>query len=543
MGLFWDSLFLTSLASAALGVFVWLKGRDKLSNITLALLSLVIALWSFSQFMGGILDDKALVLFWTRLGIASACFIPVFFLHFILSLIDKTKLEARLIKFVYGLSLVFLILDFTRLFVADVGPTMGYKFYPKAGLVYPFFAIFIFAVFIYAFIKLVLAMLNASGEKKNQLLYVFFACLIAFLGGITNFFPIWNINFPILTTYVLPVYLLITVYAIVKHRLLDISIIIREGLIYSVLTLVFAGFYVIAVLFTNSYFQTLGHFGPFLTSFLVVAVSAFVFLPLRNKLQGVVDRIFYRGEYRFQKTIDDLSEENRKLFIKLLQADKLAALGTLAAGMAHEIKNPLASMKGMTQVLEENLNDQGFLKQYQAVVDRQISRINDIVEKLLKFGQPQKLDIKQIDLVQVINDVLALLEAQLKNNNIQLEKKLHSTIMLEADAGSLSQLFLNLFLNAIQAMPDEGRIFLSSRFAPDGRILIEVADTGTGIDQAALGKVFDPFYTTKASGTGMGLAVAYRIINEHQGEIQVESIIKKGTTFKIWLPLRQLGLV
>ena len=107
--------------------------------------------------------------------------------------------------------------------------------------------------------------------------------------------------------------------------------------------------------------------------------------------------------------------------------------------------------------------------------------------------------------------------------------------MLEADAGSLSQLFLNLFLNAIQAMPDEGRIFLSSRFAPDGRILIEVADTGTGIDQAALGKVFDPFYTTKASGTGMGLAVAYRIISEHQGTIEVESKLGEGTTFKIIL--------
>jgi len=533
------ALFITALASLILGLFVWLKDIKKTSNITLGLLSLAIAFWAFAQFMGGIFDEKWLVLFWSRLGIAAACFIPVFFLHFILSLIDKTKFETKLIKIVYGLGLIFLLLDLTKLFVADVGPTMGYKFYPKAGVVYPFFAVFLFAVFIYAFVRLVLALKLEQGEKKNQLTYVFIACLIAFLGGATTFFPIWNIDLPILTTYVLPIYLLITVYAIVKHRLLDISIIIREGLIYSVLTLVFAGFYVLAVLFTNSYLQTLGHFGPFITSLLVVIVSAFIFLPLRNRLQAIVDRIFYRGEYRFQKTIDDLSEENKKLFAKLLQADKLAALGTLAAGMAHEIKNPLASMKGLTQVLPENLNDQAFLTRYQEVVERQINRINDIVEKLLNFGQPQQLEIKEINLTRVINDVLSLIEPQLIKNDVEVEKKLHGAIMIEADEANLSQVFMNLFLNAIQAMPDSGKLALCSKLEPGGRVLLEVTDTGEGIGEAALGKIFDPFYTTKAQGSGMGLAVAYRIVNEHHGEIQVESAPKKGTTFKIWLPLKQ----
>ena len=533
------ALLITALASLVLGLFVWLKGTKKLPNITLGLLSFVIALWSFAQFMGGVLTDKELVLLWTRIGIAAACFIPVFFLHFILSLIDKTELEAKIIKFVYGLSLIFLALDFTRLFVADVAPTMGYKFYPKPGIVYPFFAVFIFTIFIYAFVRLVAGLKLSQGEKKNQLMYVFIACLIAFLGGITTFFPIWNINLPVLPSYVLPIYLLITVYAIVKHRLLDISVIIREGLIYSTLTLLFAGFYVLAVLFTNSYFQTLGHFGPFITSFLVVVVSAFIFLPLRNRLQAIVDRIFYKGEYRFQKTIDNLSQENKKLFAKLLQADKLAALGTLSAGMAHEIKNPLASIKGMTQVLQENLADPEFISRYQDVVERQINRINNIVEKLLKFGQPQKLDIKQIDLTQVINDVFALLDSQIKKNNIDLEKKIHSMIELEADAAGLTQVFMNLFLNAIQAMPDGGRLVITSKLESEGRLFLEITDTGVGISPAALGKIFDPFYTTKASGSGMGLAVAYRIINEHQGDIQVESTLKKGTTSKIWLPLKQ----
>ncbi|MEA3493091.1 MAG: ATP-binding protein [Candidatus Margulisiibacteriota bacterium] len=533
----WSLLF-TSIASLSLGIFVVFKGR-KLQNTTLGWLSFAMALWCFGQFMGEIAGNKELVLFWTRAGVGAAVFIPIFFLHFILSLVGKAFAEKRTIGLVYGLGIMFLGLDFTAFFVADIEPALGFRYYPKPGVVYPFFAIFIFSCFGYGLLRLFLAYRDAYGARRNQLLYVLVAAIIGFSGGVTTFFPIWGINFPILSHYSLPLYLLITVYAIVKHRLLDISVIIRESLIYSTLTLLFAGFYALAVLATNYLLLRFVDFPPVLTVILVVFASVLVFQPVREKVQRGVDRLFFRGEFGYQKTIDDLSAENKKLFQSLLRSDKLAALGTLSAGMAHEIKNPLASIKGMTQVLDENLNDPEFIKKYQELVSRQIDRINNLVEKLLKFGQPQTLALKEFDLCQVIEDVLSLLENQCKKKQVEVVKELKHRPKIEGDAEQLSQVFMNFLLNAIQAMGDRGE--LSVKSAPRGPnfLCIEVRDTGAGIPTGKIDNIFDPFFTTRDKGTGMGLAVAYRIVKEHGGEINVESEIGRGTEFRIWLPIKQ----
>jgi len=528
------SLFGTSAASFLLALFVFFKGRKKILNISLALLSLSVMLWTFAQAMGEILEAKDLILLWTRIGIAVAVFIPVFFLHFISSLIGKFK---RLLYFVYAAAFVFLIFDFTPLFIVDIGPALGFRYYPKPGIIYHFFTVFVFVCFVFGFLRLFWAYRNAIGAAKNKLLYVIFACLIGFLGGVTAFFPVWNINFPVLSYGALPLWLLIMVYAIIKHRLLDISIIIREGLVYSTLTLLFAGFYALAVLFANYLFSNLVQFNPILAVLIVVFISVLVFQPLRDKVQDLFDRLFFKGEYRYQKKIEDLSAENRKLFRSLLKADKLAALGTLSAGMAHEIKNPLASIKGLTQVLEEKKNDPLFFKKYQEIVCRQIDRINGLVEKLLRIGGPQELLLKKLDLNQVLNEVLNLIENQCQTKNISLVINLGELPEIKGDHDQLSQVFMNLLLNAIQAMPGCGKLSVRSYSSIDN-IYVEITDSGVGIPSDRIDKIFDPFFSTKHDGTGMGLAVAYRIVKEHQGEINVESQVGKGTRFILWLPIK-----
>ncbi|MFH1683413.1 MAG: ATP-binding protein, partial [Candidatus Margulisiibacteriota bacterium] len=252
----------------------------------------------------------------------------------------------------------------------------------------------------------------------------------------------------------------------------------------------------------------------------------------------IVDRLFFMGEYRYQKTINDLSVDNQKLFLSLLRADKLASLGTLSAGMAHEIKNPLAAIKGMTQVLDENLDDPEFIKKYEEVVSRQIDRINSTVEKLLRFGQPQGLSISKFNLDRIIDEVLSLFENQCQKKKIVVDKKNEVLPEIEGDAEQLSQVFTNLILNAIQAMPEGGTLFISSRLQGAGAVYIEVSDTGVGIPADEIDKIFDPFYSTKEDGTGMGLAVAYRSVKEHGGDIQVESSFGKGTKFRVWLPIK-----
>ena len=532
------SLFATSMGSFLLAIFVYLKGKDKLPNVTLGLFSMSLGWWCFGQFMGEVVASKEQVLFWTREGIAGGIFIPVFFVHFVLALLDKTVREKLLLYIAYGLGFLFLLLDFTPFFVKDVAPASGFRYYPQPGVVYPFLAVFVLACFAYGFLCLFIGAISSNGAKRNQIFYVILACIVGFLGGMTTFFPVWGINFPVVSHLALPLYVLITVYAILKHRLLDISVIVREGLVYSTLTVLFAGFYVLAVLFANYFVSHYILFNQVATIFLVVFISVMVFQPVRNGVQRLVDRLFFQGEYRYQKTIDDLSSENRKLFSDLLQANKLAALGTISGGMAHEIKNPLASIKGMTQVLHDNLDDPEFIKEYQEVVDRQVDRINNLVEKLLKFGQPPQLLLSVFDLNRAIDETIGLVASQCRKNKIRIEQKLAKLPEIQADAEQLSQVLLNLMLNAIQSMSEGGVLSITSGVKMPDNIVVEIADTGKGISPENLNNIFDPLFTTKDGGTGMGLAVVYRIVTGHDGEISVDTKLGKGTKFSICLPIK-----
>ncbi|MBN2058328.1 MAG: hypothetical protein JW782_05995 [Candidatus Saganbacteria bacterium] len=532
------ALVVTTLASLGLGLFVLLKGREKQPNIALALFSVSLSLWCLGQFMGDLFEAKDLVLFWTRLGLVGAVFLPVFFLHFSLAQVGRLAREKGLLYLVYALGLVLLAFDLTPLFVADVVPVLSYRYYPQAGPVYSFFALFIVACFTYGLARLVQAYARSVGRTRNQLLYVLVACLVGFSGGVTAFFPVWGIDFPVLSNYALPLYLLITVYAIIKHRLLDISLFIREGLLYSFLTLMFAGFYVLVVLAVNQFMSSYVSVPAWLTMILVVFISVLVFQPVKDRLQRLLDRIFFMGETRYQKTINDLSLENQQLLRSLLRADKLASLGTLSAGMAHEIKNPLASIKAMTQVLDENLEDREFIVKYQAMMERQIDRINGIVEKLLKFGRPGRLSLSQVEVNGLIRETLALFSSQMEKKGVTLSLDLPGRIVILVDPDQLTQVIVNLVLNAIEAMPCGGGLNIATRADADG-LEIRVSDGGTGIEPDTIESIFDPFYTSKADGTGMGLAVAYRSVKEHGGDIRVESRPGKGATFIIWLPTKR----
>lgn len=535
MSFYVGSLLFTAIASFLLGGFVYAQGRSKLSNASLALLSLAIGSWCFGQFMGEVVGPKQAVLFWTRFNLAGAIFIPVFYLLFILAFTNQIEENKFWLKWAFGAAGVFLLLDFTPWFVAEVAPRLGYRFYPVPGVVYPFFAFYLLTFFGVGFWKLKKFLESSRGSSRNQARYVFFASLVGFWGGITAFFPVFNINLPVVSHFALPLYLLITSYAIVKHNLLEIHVVIREGLVYSALTIFFAGFYTIAILLANRIFQSFVRANEFLAMILVVFASVLVFQPLRQRIQWGVDRLFFRGEYYYQKTIKDLSAENLKLYRSLLQADKLAALGTIAAGMAHEIKNPLASIKGLTQVLPENLEDPEFIQKFLEIVPRQIDRINRIVEDLLTFGRPQELIITELKVSEVIEEVLRLVENQCQKAGIEVIKEFRSQVPIRGDKGKLSQAFLNIILNAIQAMPRGGKLWVGCREFKEGEVEVEISDSGLGIPEDKISRIFDPFFTTKEKGSGMGLAVTYRIIKEHGGRIEVESEPGAGTTFKIYL--------
>ena len=243
--------------------------------------------------------------------------------------------------------------------------------------------------------------------------------------------------------------------------------------------------------------------------------------------------------------------------IKMLEssvqrADRLTSIGTMAAGMAHEIKNPLQSIKTFTQLLPKRYEDPDFRKTFSEVVPPEVQRIDDIVTQLLDFARPKPAMFERQDLASVISDVLALVANQIKKRDIDLVMKIPPDLPpLVGDTHQLKQVFLNLFLNAIDAMRDrpERRLYVKlsegfgrlSENAQGGldqtpSIRITVTDTGCGIPQDNIGQLFNPFFTTKDNGSGLGLSVVHSIIEEHGGEISVTSESDVGTTFNVMLP-------
>ena len=242
----------------------------------------------------------------------------------------------------------------------------------------------------------------------------------------------------------------------------------------------------------------------------------------------------------------------KKLELQVRRTDRLASLGTLAAGMAHEIKNPLVTIKTFTQLLPERYEDADFRDTFSSLIGQEVKRIDSIVNQLLRFSRPAKPNLSPMHLHEVLENNLNLVSEQARQKGITLVRSFTaSQDLIHADADQLSQAFINLFLNAIEAMSGGGHLAVSTEivradfFSPnlwreragEERIRVTIRDTGEGIQPEHVARIFDPFFTTKNHGTGLGLSVAHGIIQEHNGVIDVESELAKGTTFTVIFPL------
>ena len=242
----------------------------------------------------------------------------------------------------------------------------------------------------------------------------------------------------------------------------------------------------------------------------------------------------------------------KKLELQVRRTDRLASLGTLAAGMAHEIKNPLVTIKTFTQLLPERYEDLDFRETFSSLIGQEVKRIDTIVNQLLKFSRPAKPNLTPTHLHEVLDNSLKLITQQLRQKGITLVRSYSAPHdLVHADADQLNQAFINFFLNSIEAMAGNGHLTVSTEhvsadlYSPnqwrertaEGHIRVSIRDTGDGIDAQDLGRIFDPFFTTKSLGTGLGLSVAHGIIQEHGGMIDVESAVSRGTTFYVVFPL------
>ncbi len=254
--------------------------------------------------------------------------------------------------------------------------------------------------------------------------------------------------------------------------------------------------------------------------------NAFMYQELKTFSQQMEEKI--------QKTTADL----RKAEAQLIRSEKLAALGQLAAGIAHEIRNPLTSINILIHSLAESFTSETPHREDLGVVEEEIHRINEIIDQFLRFAKPAPPLFEETDVLPIFEETLQLLRPQMERQRISVQKKFQSLPPVIIDREQMKQVILNLLMNAIQAMPMGGRLELSGQLSGDLHwIQFSIKDSGIGIPPEDMDKLFDPFFSTKEGGVGLGLSIAHRIIDQHHGKIEVESTSGKETLFTLWLPI------
>jgi signal transduction histidine kinase len=579
-----------------------------------------------------------------------------------------------------------------------MAPKQSFKYYSIPGILYPYFFLLFLGIVIYAHYELFDTLKKSSGIKRNQFKYVALASMTAFIFGSTSYFVDFNINiYPVGNCFVW-IYPIITSYAIVKHRLMDITFVVKKGVAYA-----YASFLLLIPLFflviygQKATFDTINY--PFTTAILLTIIIAAYFFPkVKVQAEKTVEQFIFKNKYDYRKTISDLSRamvsilnthdlcskiinttteamvvekasiyiideeegfykrfesmgldqdkivahyhrddpffkwierhneifireeleryttnaeamsmaermgqmeseiciplitkqkligiinmgmkgkgdmythedlqllttlsnqasiaiENAKLYedisrarVQMQRADRLASLGTLTAGLAHEIRNPLVAIKTFTQLLPERLDDEEFRNHFLNVTAGEVDRISSLVNELLEFARPSQPNLNREDLNQVVERMLLLIATASHKKNLQIVKEYQPSLPpVLFDKEQIKQVLFNVLLNAIDAAPENSTITVGTRLLEKNgyqdQVQIMVRDNGKGIPKEDVDKIFTPFYTTKRQGSGLGLAISHQIIEEHHGTIEVESEENQGATFYINLPVNPL---
>jgi signal transduction histidine kinase len=265
------------------------------------------------------------------------------------------------------------------------------------------------------------------------------------------------------------------------------------------------------------------------------------YLDVRVEVRGH-DELAILGE-RFNSMIDRIrlaNEELKKTHEKLVQSEKLASMGILAAGVAHEINNPLGGLFNCLQMLKQNGDDPAFRTKYMELIREGLDRIESTVSRLLWMARKAEHAPADINIKDVVESVHSFVEYRLRKGRISFASDLPDDLHIIIDLHDFQQLLLNLFINAIQAMKDGGLLAVKG-YRDDSSVKIEVKDSGCGIPQENIGKIFDPFFTTKPTGegTGLGLWLSYEIMRSYRGDISIESREGEGSRFVLSFPVDQ----
>ncbi len=332
----------------------------------------------------------------------------------------------------------------------------------------------------------------------------------------------------------------------------SISPVVLEGKVVAVM---WAGERLNPIFYQSSYFRKLVRY--FILAILVLGIIG-TLLIVRNITTGV-DRLklgLQQMETDIHHPLPEMTGELgqvavavNKMAIGLLEkenledqlrrSEHLIALGRLATGVAHELRNPIGIIKTLVELMKEEYSQVSGIDEFTRAIDEQVDRQNLVIQELLDFGRPTKVSTRECSVNDLLNGVLSFSKAVLRKQKIKVHLNLQESMpTILADSEKLKQVFVNLIVNAAEAMPKGGKLQITTSYS-DSHLVLLFTDTGEGIPQEEISRIFDPFYTTKKTGTGLGLSISYQYIKLHQGTMEVESTPGQGTSFTIKLPVEQ----
>lgn len=664
---------INGLISLALGGFALRKGYKKPVTASYAWLAFSVSLWSIGYTFWQTAADAGSALFWCRVLMMGAVLIPVLDFNFTLWLTDKYRTNRLASYFSYLLAAAFLISNFGPFIVDGVVPKLFFPFWPTPGLLFPWFLLMFFGYAVYSLRLLFTAFAGSTGQIRSQLFYVIIGTIVGYVGGSVNYLLWYDIPVAPVTNVLALVFPLLLAYAITKHRLMDISIVISRAAAEFLAT-VFLGIGYLVFIWLYRSFVSARLDLPFIVLSIGYGILVEQVYPrFRTFFQTTSDKLFLRGKYDYYKTLADASsrvggklalpdilkvlyytfgdvveiadpriflpehftEENRTstdyviydrmafsprpgsqrinindplvkelvekreplhdvkqlnavLVIPCLledrligffalgpklsedpytvedlgmlrtlanqaaitldhtrsyekikgdlevaerqleRSERLASLGTLTAGVTHEIRNPLTVIRAETERLANQERDAAYLKQFSALILKHIDRISGIVQRMLQLAKDKEKQEVNVDLKELIENTLQFFTL----SRVAVKTELQSVPPVKGDPEALQEVFVNLIQNALDAMPGGGELILRT-YMDDGHAVVEVSDSGKGIPEEIREKIFDPFYSTRHEGVGLGLSIVHRIVREHGGSIRVESQVGRGTTFRL----------
>lgn len=516
-----------------LGLFVFFKKPGSMVHLSFLLTTLTTAFWLVPYiFSYRAPDPIAYNIF--RFSYSSIIFIPAALYHFCMSVLNE-KRERKYVIISYIGMIPFLILIWTSPFIIE-RELYHYSWgnYPKVGAWHPFFlALFIFTqtrVNFLVITRYLKAIRSKDTESRDK---AFFLTLGAFVFNLASvdFLPNYGIDIHPNGFLFAGIFASCITAAILTKRILDFNI-VKRTLIYSITVFLLSCTYVIFIFFLAGSAIKSNYWGQSLaTNLAVISLLVLFFKPIEIFLTRYLDKRFFHG------SIFEISEQKEKLETELERRERLKSVGILAAGMAHEIKNPITSLQTFVEYLPQKKEDPEYIEKFQKIAGQEISRIKNIVSDLLAFSKPQEPKRQRTDVRNILSGILDLLSGEFLRYKIKLNHNFHeSAPEVHVDAEQIKQAFLNIILNAIDAMKEKGGDLTVSLNPKHDGLEISIRDTGCGIEPEKLPHIFDPFYSNKESGTGLGLAITHSIVQKNGGSIEIQSEVGKGTVFTIKLP-------